>query len=134
MQEQKNVQVSEQQVSLEAIRAIVKGHKSIVEQQAATGFSYFAGKKRLCKLLKTKKGVTLEINVPLSKKYSELQEMQSISLAVAKAKHLGTMKHLYRAPTAAMIKDIMVDALKIFEAEIKALEEPTTPAAKVKEA
>lgn len=89
----------------------------LVERESKTGFSYFAGKKRLCKLLKTKKGVRLELNVTLPKKFSDMPEVDNISLAQARDKHLGTMKHLYRGSDTRHIKSIMAEALKVFKVE-----------------
>lgn len=95
----------------------------IIENESKTGFSYFAGKKRLCKLLKSKRGIRLELNVKLPKKFSDLPEMDNISKDLAHRKHLGTMKHLYRSSDDKQINAIMVEAIKAFKAEMVVTEE-----------
>lgn len=119
-----NVNVLEAEKALKEIRGLVSKEKdlNLVENETSTGFSYFAGKKRLCKLLKTKKGVRLEINVKLPKELSGLDGMESISLAFAKKKHLGTMKHLYKSQDTKLIPKIMVEAIKVFRSETTATE------------
>lgn len=127
-QEQVVSQTPESEKALKVIRDLVGKAKDLklMEQEAKTGFSYFAGKKRLCKLLKTKRGVTLELNVKLSDKLSKLPEMENISVAQAHKKHLGTMKHLFRAADSKLVKDVITEALAVFAkemAEEKAKEE-----------
>ena len=84
----------------------------LVEQEAKTGFSYFSGKTRLCKLLKTKRGVTLELNVKLPKKYDDTPGLQNITAAIAYKKHLGTMKHLYKGGDASLINSLIKAAIE----------------------
>lgn len=132
-QEVKKVEKSEFEKSLETIRSLVDKAKDLklVEQEAKTGFSYFAGKKRLCKLLKSKKGVTLEVNVKLPKKFSEMAEVQDISAVMAHKKHLGTMKHLVRAKDSKVVMEIMKAALEQFKNEyLEAKKKEQEPQAK----
>lgn len=69
----------------------------IVETANASGTSYFSGRTRLFKLIKSKRGISLEINVQLPKELcKEVTGMEDISVATAHMKHLGTMKHHYR--------------------------------------
>jgi hypothetical protein len=121
-QEQKTVELMESEKALQIIRKEVGKFKNLnlVEVGAATGFSYFAGKKRLCKILKTKRGVTLEINVKLSGEVKDLPGMETISVQQAHKKHLGTMKHYYRSTDAKQIQKIIAEALKQFKAEMEA--------------
>lgn len=114
-------------IIMEAIKATKDA--SIVESGSTTGFSYFKGKKRLCKLLKTKRGVALEINVQLPETVSKLAGMDTISKGQATKKHLGTMKHMYRSGDAKEVLKIIQAALKVFITETKevAKEEAKAP-------
>ena len=126
------VQVQESMKALGTIRTLIEGSKDlkIIENEASTGYSFFAGKKRLCKLLKTKRGISLELNVKLPASFSkDLEGMETISAAVAHKKHLGTMKHLYKSGTDTKVKEIMEQALQVFAQELKPKEEE-----KIKEA
>lgn len=87
-----------------------------------TGITYFiTPKQRLCKIIKTKKNLKLELNIYLSDELiKELNENQSvdfqqISKKQAKDKKLGTMKHLviitHNELTEKIIKD-MIDGYK----------------------
>jgi hypothetical protein len=129
-------QATESEKALKVIQDLVSKAKDLklVEQEAKTGFSYFAGKKRLCKLLKTKRGVTLEINVKLPKELKDLAGLENISTAMAHKKHLGTMKHLFRSPDSKEIKKIMVEALKVFKAENQEEKKEEVQEPQVKEA
>lgn len=115
---QSNVVESEKAVLI--IRDLISKNVDLklIENESKTGFSYFAGKKRLCKLLKTKRGIRLELNVQLPKKFSDLPEMENISKDLAHRKHLGTMKHLYKSSNDKEIAQIMVEAIKVFKAEM----------------
>jgi hypothetical protein len=115
---QSNVVESEKAVLI--IRDLISKNTDLklIENESKTGFSYFAGKKRLCKLLKTKRGIRLELNVQLPKKFSDLPEMENISKDLAHRKHLGTMKHLYKSSNDKEIAQIMVEAIKVFKAEM----------------
>lgn len=121
--EKKEMQnILEAEKAVKIIRDLISkaGDLKLIENESKTGFSYFAGKKRLCKLLKTKRGVRLEINVELPKKFAEMPEMENISKEMAHRKHLGTMRHLYRGSDSRHIKAIMMEALKVFKAELEA--------------
>jgi len=115
--------ISESDKSAAIINSLIAKNPTlkIVASDSKTGISFFSGKKRLCKLLKTKRGVTLEINVSLPKDFTkDMTEMESISATTAFKKHLGTMKHLYRGNDAKLIPSIMKEAIAIFKAEIEA--------------
>jgi len=116
------IELSEATKSMAVINTLVARNAGlkIVGSDSKTGTSFFSGKKRLCKLLKTKRGVTLEINVKLSKETAGIAGMESISAVLATKKHLGTMKHLYRANDAKQIAAIMKEAIVIFKAELEA--------------
>lgn len=113
---------SESEKSITIINKLIDSNKSlkIVAADSKTGTSYFSGKKRLCKLIKTKRGVTLEINVVLPKEMKELSGMETISISTAHKKHLGTMKHLYRSEDSKQITNIMKAILEVFKQELEA--------------
>lgn len=117
---------SESELSLDIIRKAIKSAPALklVEAENNTGFSYFMGKKRLCKLLKTKRGVTLEVNVKLTLK--DIPGLETISAAVAHKKHLGTMKHLYRASDHKQVEVLIKDALKVFKSETEEVQKAET--------
>ncbi len=117
-----NVEPTETEKTFAAIKSLVAKNPGlkIVESESKTGYSFFSGKKRLCKLLKTKRGVTLEINVQLPQQFKDLAEMENISASTAFKKHLGTMKHLYRGSDAKLIPSIMKEAIAVFKAELEA--------------
>jgi hypothetical protein len=122
LKNESKIQVSESYKSMKIINSLIAKNSGlkIVATESKTGISYFSGKKRLCKLLKTKRGVTLEINVSLPKQFKDLAEMETISATVAFKKHLGTMKHLYKPNDARMIGIIMKEAIAVFRSEIEA--------------
>lgn len=115
-------ELSESEKSMTIINGLIAKNQGlkIVASESKTGWSFFSGKKRLCKLLKTKRGVTLEINVSLPQQFKEMAEMENISATMAFKKHLGTMKHLYRANDSKMVSAIMKEAIAIFKAEMEA--------------
>jgi len=98
----------------------------IRKQDNASGNSFFSGKDRLCKLLKTKRGISLEINVQLPKELQDLPGMEHISIAVAHAKHLGTMKHHYRSSDSNSVKTIINAIIEIFKTKTTTVSVPTT--------
>lgn len=114
IEEKVEVIETEFEKSLKILRNTVTKNPELklVEQEAKTGFSYFLGKTRLCKLLKTKRGVTLELNVKLPKKYDDTPGLQNISAAMAYKKHLGTMKHLYKGGDASLINSLIKAAIE----------------------
>jgi hypothetical protein len=96
----------------------------IVETSNASGNSYFSGKTRLFKLIKSKRGVSLEINVQLPKDLcKDLPGMEDISIATAHAKHLGTMKHHYRSSDSKEIERIIHAIIVEFKRNITKKEE-----------
>lgn len=89
----------------------------IVGTENASGNSYFSGKTRLFKLIKSKRGISLEINVSLSKEFcKEVTGMEDISIATAHQKHLGTMKHHYRSSDSKELTKIVHAILVSFKA------------------
>jgi hypothetical protein len=79
----------------------------------STGVSYFQGRKRLVKVLFTKKGISLEINVILPAPIVKQFNLQEIPYQIAKQKHLGTMKYHF--------KQEMVMEEKIYKLLIKSI-------------
>jgi hypothetical protein len=128
-------EISESEKSMNIINGLVRKNPTlkIVPSESKTGWSFFSGKKRLCKLLKTKRGVTLEINVSLPEQFKTMADMENISATVAFKKHLGTMKHLYRANDAKQIQVIMAEAVAIFKKEIEAEKAKEVEEAKTEE-
>ena len=103
----------------------------IVETANASGNSYFSGRTRLFKLLKSKRGISLEINVQLSKEFcKECTGMEDISIATAHAKHLGTMKHHYRSNDSSEIMKIINAIFVTFKRNLKVVEKLETLEAK----
>jgi hypothetical protein len=97
-----------------------KENLKIVETDNSSGFSYFSGRQRLFKLLRSKRGVSLEINIQLEKEFTkEFPEMEDISIAKAKAKHMGTMKHHYKASDVSKLSKILDKIILTFEDSIK---------------
>lgn len=111
--------------SLEIIRTLAAKQKDLklMEQEAKTGYSFFSGKNRLCKILKSKRGITLEVNVKLPEKFKEIPEIETITAAVAYKKHLGTMKHLYRGQDSKLVKEIITAAIEQMKLELVAKKE-----------
>jgi hypothetical protein len=92
----------------------------ITETDNASGKSYFSGRTRLFKLLKTKRGVSLEINVQLPKEFlKEITGIEDISKATAHLKHMGTMKHHYRSSNSNEIIKIVSTVIATFKQNIK---------------
>ena len=118
---QKLPEKTEFEKSLEIIRNLIAKQKDLklMEQEAKTGYSFFSGKNRLCKILKSKRGITLEINTKLPEKFKEIPELESISAAVAYKKHLGTMKYLYRGQDSKLVKELITAAIEQMKSEFK---------------
>lgn len=115
-----NNQKTEVEKGLEVISGLVKDFE---QRKAETGFSYFKGKNRLCKVLNSKKGIRLELNVLVPEALEKKHIMTRITKEVAKAKHLGTMKYSVIAlQDAGALKEVIEAALVAFKAEY----EPTT--------
>jgi hypothetical protein len=109
------------EVAVELIRKAVVGTK-IVEQANNTGTSFFQGKKRLGKVLNSKKGLSLEINVNLPKKVEEEFGLTFIPAAVAHAKHLGTMKYHHKAIEVNKLPQLVKAMMEAFKAEVEEME------------
>ena len=105
------------EVAVEVITKETKGTK-IIAQEAKTGTSFFQGKKRLAKVVQSKRGLTVEINVALPKEMEEIVGMEKISAAVAYKKHLGTMKYRYKASDAKDLQKIIKAAVTGFKKEM----------------
>ena len=104
------------ELALEAIRKGIKGSK-IVEAEGNTGWSFFEGKDRLGKVLKTKKGFVLEINVVLPETVEKQFVLQPLLASVAQKKHLGTMKyHPVRTIDDKEIPILIAEMIKAFKA------------------
>ena len=102
----------------EVVNKKVMAEKSLkfVETEAKTGFSYFAGKKRLCKLLKTKKGISLELNVELPKELTkDNPNFKLVSADMAHKKHLGTMKSYFRTTDMKELTKVITAAIQSFK-------------------
>jgi hypothetical protein len=111
------------EVALEEIRKII-GQKQfedlkLVENEAKTGISFFQGKDRLCKVIKSKRGLTIEINVSLPEEIAGLTGLTTISKNEAHKKHLGTMRHIYRGTDSKEVKKIISSAVKVFQLNMK---------------
>jgi hypothetical protein len=116
---------SNYELAQENVRVATKGTK-IVESEISTGTSFFEGKKRLCKVLKSKKSLAIEVNVTLDKATEEKFNLTKISYATAKAKHLGTMKYLVNlveTKDMALLVKAMVIAFKAEQVAEKAAQD-----------
>lgn len=93
----------------------------IVMNESKTGYSYFQGKNRLLKVLKSKKSVKVEINVQLDKEFLKSVESNTdvivtdISVDLAKKKHLGTMKHILQTNNTKDIEKYILETIKVFK-------------------
>ena len=72
----------------------IEGSK-IVGGEVSSGKSFFEGKKRLCKILRSKKGFSVEINVRFSKEVEKEFGLRFIMLEERKVKKLGSMKYMF---------------------------------------
>lgn len=111
------------EVALDEIRKII-GQKQfedlkLVENEAKTGISFFQGKDRLCKVIKSKRGLSIEINVSLPEEIASLTGLTTISKNEAHKKHLGTMRHIYRGTDSKEVKKIISAAVKVFQLNMK---------------
>lgn len=91
---------------------------SVVSQSRTTGTSFFQGNDRLCKVLKTKRGLRIEINVSLPENVASIAGMETIAPETAYAKHYGTVRHIYKGESIQDIKEIMIEAISIFKKNI----------------
>ena len=128
MEPESSSNLSEFEKALNEIESHVQINENlkIRKQDNASGNSFFSGKDRLCKLLKTKRGISLEINVQLPKELQDLPGMEHISIAIAHAKHLGTMKHHYRSSDSNSVKTIINAIIEIFKTKTTTVSVPTT--------
>jgi hypothetical protein len=105
------------EVGVEMVSGLVEGTK-FIPQENKTGVTFMAGKQRLVKIVNTKKGLKLEINLELSKnlenKLNESGELMIISKAMAHQKHLGTMKYLYKSIDTTNLEIAIKDLLKSY--------------------
>lgn len=102
-----------------------------ISQKNSTGVSFFEGKQRLCKIVKTKKNLKLEINLELSntmiKKLNDSNGiLEKISPQQAKEKKLGTMKYCFKDTTDNLVKEIVIDMLKGYYKNFEYIETNTT--------
>lgn len=111
------------EVAVQEIREILSQKQfsdlQIVENDAKTGISFFQGKDRLCKVIKSKRGLTIEINVLLPEILHDIPGLTYISKEEAHRKHLGTMRHIYKGTDTKDIKKIMSAAVKVFQANMR---------------
>lgn len=111
------------EVALDEIRKIISQKQfedlKLVENEAKTGVSFFQGKDRLCKVIKSKRGLAIEINVSLPEDTASIEGLTTISKNEAHKKHLGTMRHIYRGSDAKDVKKIISVAVKVFQANMK---------------
>jgi hypothetical protein len=106
---------------------IVKGlvvETKFIPQENKTGITFFEGKQRLVKIVKTKKNLKLEINLEMTKSLENKLEkgngiLQKISPALAHEKHLGTMKYLFTDNSEKDVKEIVTNLLKGYQTENK---------------
>lgn len=104
------------ETAVENVTAAIKGTK-LVQQENSTGTSFFEGKKRLCKILKSKKSLSIEINVILDAETEKEYSLTRISAKVAHEKHLGTMKYMARIPDVKMLPKLLKTMVVAFKAE-----------------
>lgn len=107
------------EIAADEVRKIIKRKEfrslNLVEGDTKTGITFFRGKDRLCKILKTKSHLRIEINVELPEEISSISGMEYISPERAYEKHLGTMRHIYRGNDIKEIKKIMLAAVNVFK-------------------
>lgn len=102
------------EIANEVVAKNIKGTK-IVANEISTGTSYFQGKNRLLKVLKTKKGITLEVNVALPEEIEKEYNLEKISAAVAYKKHLGTMKYSIKLNDDKTLNKLIKAAVEEFK-------------------
>ena len=116
------VEKSNYEVATEMVFKAIKTGTKIVGNEISTGTSFFQGKRRLCKVMKGKRGLTLEINVNLPEEVEKEYSLEIISPAVAKAKHLGTMKYRARLVDMKLLNKLVKAMVDSFKEESKAIE------------
>jgi hypothetical protein len=112
------------EIATEMVTALTEGTK-FIPQENKTGVTFMAGKQRLVKIVNTKKGLKLEINLALTKatetKLEQSGILQPISKAMAHQKHLGTMQYLYKATDITNLDLIVKDCLKTYNKAIASI-------------
>ncbi len=104
------------EIALANTKTAIKGTK-IVEQENSTGISFFEGKKRLCKILKSKNSLSIEINVTLDAETETKFNLTRITAKVAHQKHLGTMKYMARIGDPKELPELLKSMVASFKAE-----------------
>jgi len=102
--------------ALDATRTATKATK-IVESEISTGVSFFEGKKRLCKILKSKGSLAIEINVGLDETTEKEYGLTKISRKVAHEKHLGTMIYMAKINDIKLLPKLLKTMVEAFKAE-----------------
>lgn len=110
----KNLTLNEQAIA--STRTAIKGTK-IVENEINTGISFFEGKKRLVKILKSKTGLSVEVNVVLDKETEEKFGLTKITRKMAHEKHLGTMQYMAKINDIKLFPEFIKKAVDAFKAE-----------------
>jgi hypothetical protein len=109
-------------VAVRQIQEVLSGDQfkdlHVVIASRTTGTSFFQGNDRLCKVLKTKRGLRIEINVDLPEELISLPGMVTIDAAEAYSKHYGTVRHIYKGESLQDIKSVMTEAVRIFKQNI----------------
>lgn len=108
--------------SVEVVTSLAKEFEA---RSANTGISYFKGKNRLCKVLNSKKGVRIEVNVTVPKAVEAKFKMEPISIETAKKKHLGSMKYsVVTLDDSGVVKEFIGHLLSSFKATFEVAAEP----------
>lgn len=107
-------QKSNYEIANEAVLKLLKGTK-IIGQEISTGTSYFEGKNRLLKILNTKRGISLEVNVVLPKEVEIEFNLEKISAATAYKKHLGTMKYMVKLNDDKQLPKLLKSVVEEFK-------------------
>lgn len=102
------------EISTAEFNKLLKGTK-IVPNEISTGISYFEGKDRIIKILKTKKSSKIEINIILPTEIETKFNLKKISAQTAYKKHLGTLKYYANINSETELKKL----LKIIISEYK---------------
>ncbi len=104
------------ELAVDLLNKKIEGTK-IVGNEISTGFSYFEGKRRLTKILKSKKFITLEINVNLPAAVEKIFGLEKISKNSAKSKHLGSMVYFVNLNDTKLLDKLLTEILKSFTTE-----------------
>lgn len=125
-----NKTVTEYEKGVELMKTVAKGFDP---RSSQTGTSYFKGKERLCKVLNSKKGIRIEVNVFVPKAVEDKFKMVRLEEGVAKKKHLGTMKYpVIALDDTGSLKELVGHLVKSFEEPTAAAkEEPKAELPKV---